>query len=241
MAKRQKDAGPKTQLFGYKRGMTTILREDGSAYGVTLIELAEAVVTQVKTETTDGYTAIQLGLDPVKAHRLNKPERGHLEKKNGGDLPNFKTLRELRDVGNDKTIGDTLPTEQFVVGNIVHVQSESKGKGFAGVVKRYHFHGQDETHGVSQVHRKPMSGGATDAARTFPGSRRPGRMGDETVTVRNLRIVGRDDDLKLIALQGGVPGATGALVKLTYAGVAPVKLVKRDESRVGQQKQKKKK
>lgn len=233
--------GPSTQVFGYKRGMTTILNEDGTAVGVTLIELASMTVVQVKSPETDGYTAIQVGMEPTAAHRLTKPELGHIQSKDSGKLPAFRVLKELRDPQDVPAVGETVATDKFQPGVLINVQATSKGKGFAGAVKRYHFHGQDRTHGVSQVHRKPMTGGATDAARTMPGTKRPGHMGNETVTVRNLRIVGRDDELNLIAIAGAVPGPTGSLVKLNYQGEYKVKVVATIGTRVGQQKQKKKK
>lgn len=233
--------GPIAQAFGYKRGMTTILNEDGTAVGVTLIELAPMTVTQVKSPETDGYSAVQIGLEPTASHRLTKAELGHLQSKNSGDMPAFRLLKELRDPANIVPLGETLPTEQFAAGTLIDVQSVSKGKGFAGAVKRYHFKGQHRTHGVSQVHRKPMTGGATDAARTMPGVKRPGHMGHENVTVRNLRIVGRDDELNLVAVAGAVPGPTGALVKMSYKGEFVAKKVAALGTRVGQQKQKKKK
>lgn len=233
--------GSRAQAFGYKRGMTTILNEDGTALGVTLIELAPMTVTQVKTAATDGYSAMQIGLEPTAPHRLSKAELGHLQRDAATKLPAFRLLKELRDPETVTPVGEVIPTEQFAAGHLINVQATSKGKGFAGAVKRYHFHGQDRTHGVSQVHRKPMTGGATDAARTMPGSKRPGHMGHETVTVRNLRIVHRDDELNLIAVAGAVPGPTGSLVKLSYQGEFREKKAIYTGARVGQQKQKKKK
>lgn len=252
--------GPRHEVFGYKRGMTTILNEDGTAIGVTLIELAPATVVRVKTpEAKDGYSAVQVGMEPVAAHRLTKAERGHLAaasqtivadgngKAKVPVLPSFRLLKELRDPAILPAVGDTLPSELFQPGHLVNVQGTSKGKGFAGVVKRYHFHGQDRTHGVSQVHRKPMTGGATDAARTMPGSKRPGHMGNETVTVRNLRIVARqmvgepENEREILAIEGAVPGPAGQLVKLSYQGEYRAKIVIASGQRVGQQKQKKKK
>lgn len=196
-------------IVGKKVGMTQVFNEDGSVVPVTVIEAGPAVVTQIRTEKTDGYTAVQVGFGDISEKRLNKPAAGHLKK--AGVAPK-RYLREFRtdDVG-DMQLGQEVKVDVFAVGDKVSVTGTSKGKGFAGAVKRWHFHGGDMTHG-SMVHRKPQSGGATDAARTFKGVKRPGRMGGERVTTQGLTVVRADTDKNLLLIKGAVPGANGGLV-----------------------------
>ncbi len=196
-------------IVGKKVGMTHVFNEDGSVVPVTVIEAGPVVVTQIRTEKTDGYTAVQVGFGDIKEKRLNKPAAGHLKK--AGVAPK-RCLREFRtdDVG-DMQLGQEVKVDVFAVGDKVSVTGTSKGKGFAGAVKRWHFHGGDMTHG-SMVHRKPQSGGATDAARTFKGVKRPGRMGGERVTTQGLTVVRADTDKNLLLIKGAVPGANGGLV-----------------------------
>ncbi|HOK55601.1 MAG TPA: 50S ribosomal protein L3 [Armatimonadota bacterium] len=199
-----------TAILGKKLGMTQVFDENGRLVPVTVIQASPMTVTQKKSEKTDGYEAVQVGFESVKENRLNKPKLGHL-KKNG--IKPLKYIRELPAAAiDDLEVGQEIKAEDVLTeGDTVAVTGTSKGKGFAGAVKRWHFHGADMTHG-SMIHRKPQSGGATDAARTFKGVKRPGRMGGETVTVRRLKVFRVDSERNLVLIKGAVPGATGGLV-----------------------------
>lgn len=199
-------------ILGKKLGMTQIFDEAGRMIPVTVIQADPMVVTQMKTEKNDGYVGVQVGYQAIKERKLTKPEMGHLKK--AGVQP-VKYLRELPTYGTDDLeVGREVKAEEVLTaGDTVAVTGTSKGKGFAGAVKRWHFHGGDMTHG-SMIHRKPQSGGATDAARTFKGVKRPGRMGGDTVTVRRLKIVRVDSERNLVLVRGAVPGANGAIVTI---------------------------
>lgn len=201
-----------TAILGKKLGMTQIFDEAGRMVPVTVIEAGPVTVTQKKSVNTDGYTAVQVGFEPIKEKKLTKPELGHLSK-NG--IKPLRYLRELRATEiDDLEIGREIKADEvFVAGDKIAVTGTSKGKGFAGAVKRWHFHGADMTHG-SMIHRKPQSGGATDAARTFKGVKRPGHMGNVTSTVRRLTIVRVDGERNLVLIRGAVPGANGGLVMI---------------------------
>lgn len=211
-------------ILGKKIGMTQIFNEDGSVTPVTVIEAGPCFVAQLKTDDTDGYTAAQVGFGEVRAKHVNLPKLGHfrggLKNPKYPDAEAKRTLREIRvedtsdlEVGQEINAGDVLQA-----GDMVKVSGVSKGKGFAGVVKRYHFHGGDMSHG-SMVHRKPQSGGATDAARTFKGTKKPGHMGAKNVTVRGLTVWQVDPEKNLIMIKGAVPGANGGLVTISKIGV----------------------
>ena len=205
----RRDTNMVNSIVGKKVGMTQVFSEDGSVVPVTVIEAGPAVVTQIRTEQTDGYTAVQVGFGDIAEKRLTKPAAGHLKK--AGVAPK-RYMREFRtDETGDMQVGQEFRVDVFAVGDKVSVTGVSKGKGFAGAVKRWHFHGADMTHG-SMIHRKPQSGGATDAARTFKGVKRPGRMGGETVTTRGLTVVRADAEKNLLLIKGAVPGANGGLV-----------------------------
>jgi len=196
-------------IIGRKIGMTQLFEEDGRVTPVTVIQAGPCVVTQVKTQEKDGYSALQVGFEDVKDHRLNEPKRGHFRAHN---VDARRVLREIP-VAGDETLaeGDEFSADIFAAGDKVTVTGVSKGKGFAGVVKRYHFHGGDMTHG-SMIHRKPQSSGATDAARTFKGNKKPGHMGAEQVTQSGLKVVRVDLDKNLLLVKGAIPGANGGLV-----------------------------
>lgn len=199
-------------ILGRKIGMTQIFAEDGSVVPVTVIEAGPLAVTQIRSIEKEGYSAVQVGFGEVNAKRVNKPDAGQFVK--AGVAPK-KYLREFRtDEVGDVQIGQLIDAGIFSAGEKISVTGVSKGKGFAGAVKRYHFHGGDMTHG-SMIHRKPQSGGATDAARTFKGVRRPGRMGGEQVTVRGLKVAQVDAEKNLILIKGAVPGSNGGLVIVT--------------------------
>ncbi|MDI6829280.1 MAG: 50S ribosomal protein L3, partial [Armatimonadota bacterium] len=157
----------------------------------------------------EGYSAVQVGFGEIREKLVTKPLLGHFEK--AGVAPK-RYLRELRvEDTSDIQVGQEIKVDIFKPGDKVSVTGISKGKGFAGAVKRWHFRGGPMSHG-SMIHRKPQSGGATDAARTFKGSRRPGRMGGEKVTTRNLTVVKVDPEKNLLLIKGAVPGANGGLV-----------------------------
>lgn len=200
-------------LLGRKIGMTQMYREDGSVAGVTAIEVGPCVVTQVKTPERDGYTAVQLGFGEKK--RLNKPERGHAK-----GLGNFRWLREFKLLGDDDLpeVGHQIDAGLFSVGDRVDVVGVSKGKGFAGGVKRHHFKGGPKTHGQSDRHRAPGSIGATTTpGKVFKGLRMAGHMGAERVTVPNLEVVLSDPARNLILIHGAVPGGKNGLVMIKRA------------------------
>ncbi len=196
-------------ILGKKLGMSQVFDEGGRMVPVTVIEAGPCTVTQIKTVKTDGYEGVQVAFGDVKESRLNKPEKGHLAK-SGTTLKRHLLEVPFDEIG-DVTLGQQIRSDIFTEGDIVKVTGVSKGKGFAGVMKRHHFHGAEATHG-SMLHRKPASGGATDAARTFKGSRRPGRMGGEQVTLRGLTVYRVDAVRNLLLIKGAVPGANGGLI-----------------------------
>lgn len=198
-------------IIGKKIGMTQLFRGDGEKV-VTAIEAGPCVVTQVKTKEKDGYNAIQLGFGEAK--RLNSPEKGHLK-----GLGLFKYLREFRveDVSGF-TPGQKVDVDMFKPGDLVDVIGTSKGKGFAGVVKRHHFAGGPKTHGQSDRHRAPGSVGATTfPGRVLKGTRMAGHMGNARVTVRNLKVVEVDPARHLLLVKGAVPGSRNGLVLIRKA------------------------
>jgi large subunit ribosomal protein L3 len=211
-------------ILGKKIGMTQIFDTNGRVVPVTVIEATPSVVTQKKTLEKDGYEAVQVGYGEIPERRLNQPARGHLglyssPRHPGGKtkLPPRRHLREVRMNGAaEMAVGDEINVEVFNVGDLVDVTGTSKGKGFAGVVKRYHWHGGDMGHG-SMIHRKPQSAGATDAARIFKNTGRPGHMGHERVTVKRLRIVRVDLEKNMILVRGAVPGPNGGMVTIREA------------------------
>jgi large subunit ribosomal protein L3 len=200
------------QIIGRKVGMTQVFAEDGTVVPVTVVEAGPVAVTQLRSDDKEGYRAAQVGFCDVKAKRVNKPLTGHFAK--SGVSPK-RFLREVEiDETDDLQIGQVIDAGIFEAGAKVSVSGISKGKGFAGVVKRWHFHGDDETHGI-MGHRKPASGGATDAARTFKGVKRPGRMGGEKVTIQGLTVVRVDSEKNLLLIKGAVPGSNGGLVMVS--------------------------
>jgi large subunit ribosomal protein L3 len=198
-------------LLGKKLGMTQVFDPTGRALAVTVIETGPCVVTQLRTQESDGYNGVQLGFGTAK--RLNRPEAGHLRASGA----NSRHIREIRTEGNGElTVGQTVTAETiFKAGDAVDVTGHSKGKGFAGVVKRHHFAGGPKTHGQSDRHRAPGSVGAgTTPGRVFKGLKMAGRMGNERVTVQNLRVVDVDVERNLVLIAGAVPGANGGLVTI---------------------------
>lgn len=201
-----------SSILGRKVGMTQVFGEQGTVVPVTVVEAGPVVVTQVRSLKKEGYNAVQVGFGEVSPKRVTKPAAGQFAK--AGVTPR-RHLREFRvDEIGDLQVGQEITVDIFKPGDKVSVTGVSKGKGFAGVVKRWHFHGGDMTHG-SMVHRKPQSGGATDAARTFKGVKRPGRMGGATITTRGLQVVRVVPEKNLLLVKGAVPGANGSLVAVS--------------------------
>lgn len=202
-------------LIGIKVGMTQVFDESGVVTPVTIVQAGPCYVVQVKNDENDGYSAVQLGFGDVSEKRLTKGQRGHLGLgKADASIPAVRHLREFRTKNvADYEVGQQLTVEQFEVGDVVDVIGKSKGKGFAGAVKRHHFKGGVKTHGQSDRHRAPGSiGSATEMARVPKGRRMAGRMGNERQTAQNLKVVRIDSERNLIAIKGAVPGAKGGLV-----------------------------
>ena len=197
-------------LIGRKIGMTQIFDETGVAFPVTLIEAGPCYVTQIRTPEKEGYTAVQLGFSEIHSKRLSGGELGHLTARK---IPPLRFLREFRTKSPDVSVGDKVTVETFTVGERVDVVGVSKGKGFAGVVKRHHFHGMDATHGTSDRNRAPGSNSSgTTPGRVYRGSRRAGHMGMDRVTSQNLKVVMIDAERNLIGVNGAVPGGKGSIV-----------------------------
>jgi len=204
-----------TTILGRKLGMTQVWSEDDKLVPVTVIEAGPCVVTQVKTEKTDGYRAVQIGFGDIAERKVNKPMSGHFAK--AGVEPK-RHLTEIR-IGSDEQYkaGDAITVDVFSDAKSVNVSGVSKGKGFAGVMKRHNFRGGPGGHG-SHSHRIPGSvGQCATPSRVFKGKKLPGHMGSEMVTVRNLDVVKIDSEQNLLIVKGAVPGAKGALLTIRMA------------------------
>ncbi|MBE0430879.1 MAG: 50S ribosomal protein L3 [Dehalococcoidia bacterium] len=204
-------------IVGRKIGMTQLFQESGEAVAVTAIQAGPVVVTQVKTRDRDGYDAVQVGLveSKVKQSRITSAEKGHLK--------GLETVRHLREFRTDDTSsikrGDKLDVGCLAVGDLVNVTGFSKGRGFAGVVKRHHFSGGPKTHGQSDRHRAPGSiGAATFPGRVLKGKKMAGHMGDRKITAPNLEVLQTDVERNLLLVKGAVPGANGGLLIIEKAG-----------------------
>jgi large subunit ribosomal protein L3 len=200
-------------IIGKKIGMGQLFADDGKAEALTAIEAGPCMVTQVKTEKKEGYNAAQLGFGESK--RLNSPQKGHLKK-----LGSFRHLQEFRlDDAKKVKVGDKIDVSLFKEGDLVDVTGVSKGKGFAGVVKRHHFAGGPKTHGQSDRHRAPGSiGSTTSPGRVLKGMRMAGHMGNRRVTVRHLQVYKTDPERNLLLVRGAVPGAKNGLLIIKKAG-----------------------
>lgn len=203
-------------ILGRKVGMTHIFDAEGRMVPVSVIEAGPCHVTQIRTPDKEGYSAVQLGFYDMPERRTVRPMRGHFQK--AGVKPK-RHLREFRvSDSNEFSLGQVITaSEVFSEGDRVRVVGRSKGKGFAGGVKRHHFHGSDEGHGY-MTHRRPFSGGATGPARVFKGTKKPGHMGDERVTQFGLKVVSVDKERNLLLVSGAVPGANGGLVVVAREG-----------------------
>lgn len=204
-------------IIGKKIGMTQLFQENGETVAVTAIQAGPSVITQVKSRERDGYDAVQVGLveNKVKQSQLSSPEKGHLR-----GLENVRYLREFRaaDTSAIKR-GDKVDVGFLKQGDLVNVVGISKGRGFAGVVKRHHFSGGPKTHGQTDRHRAPGSIGATTwPGRVLKGKRMAGHMGNVRVTARKLKVVQADPERNLLFVKGAVPGANGGLLVIEKVG-----------------------
>ncbi len=200
----------KKGLIGRKVGMTQIFDEKGNVIPVTVVELGPCTVTQKKTTENDGYNAVQLGFDDMKVTRTNKPMKGHFDKAN---VAPKKVLKEFRlEDDSALNVGDIIKADIFAAGEKVDVVGTSKGKGTAGVIKRWNFSRLKETHGTGPVARHAGSLGVIDPARIFKGKRMAGHLGSERVTIQNLDVVKVDAENNLIAIKGAIPGPKKGIV-----------------------------
>ncbi len=196
-------------LLGKKRGMSSIF-DNGRLTPVTVIEVGPCPVVQIKTTETDGYNAIQLGFGKRDPKRTIKPMAGHTKK---AGVDPVKVLKEFRGFSGEVTPGQIFTIDLFKVGEKVDIIGTSKGKGYAGVIKRHHFQRPNQTHGTHEAFRGPGSiGSHSDPARTWPGQRMAGRMGGSRVTTKNLQIIGLDLEHGLLLVRGAVPGAQGGIL-----------------------------
>ena len=200
-------------IVGTKTGMTQVFDEKGICHAATILKVEEHRVTQVKTAERDGYTAVQLATGADKAHRMNKAAAGHLKTA-------ARIVREFRpQTGKESEVAGvegntTLTAGIFTPGDVVEVTAISKGKGFQGVVKRHGFRGGSRTHGQKHSEREPGSIGATGFMRVIKGTRMAGRMGSDTITVKNLRVLQVNPEENLLLVSGAVPGRNGAIVEV---------------------------
>ncbi|MDK2801975.1 MAG: 50S ribosomal protein L3 [Oscillospiraceae bacterium] len=203
----------KKAIIGRKVGMTQFFDESGKLVPVTVIQAGPCVVVQKKTEETDGYRAVQIGFGDIKPQRVNKPRKGHFQK---ADVAFKRHLREFKyDDFDNMNIGDLIKVDSFENGDYVDVTGISKGKGFAGTIKRFNNSKLKETHGTGPVHRHAGSMGAcSDPSRIFKGKKMPGHMGAERVTIQNLQVAKIDIENNLIAIRGAIPGPRKGIVTL---------------------------
>ncbi len=205
-------------LLGRKVGMMRLFTDDGDAVPVTVIDVSDNRVAQVKTQANDGYDALQVAFGKRRASRVTKPEAGHLAKAGieAGEI--LGEFRVAADVAAQYKAGATVPATLFAAGQKVDVQGTSIGKGFAGTIKRHNFRSQRASHGNSRSHNVPGSiSMAQDPGRVFPGKKMSGHMGDETVTTQNLDIVRVDEARQLLMIKGAVPGSNGGFVTVRPA------------------------
>ena len=202
----------KKAIIGKKLGMTQLFDANGNVVPVTVIEAGPCVVAQKKTTENDGYEAVQVGYGDLKASKVNKPMKGHFAK---GDVAPKKVLREFRlEDTSALNVGDIIKADVFEEGDAVDVRGTSKGKGYAGVIKRWNFSRLKESHGTGPAHRHGGSLGVIDPARVFKGKKMAGHLGNEKVTVQNLSVVKVDAEKNIIAVKGAVPGPKGGIVVL---------------------------
>ena len=203
-------------LLGRKLGMTQVWDENNRVIPVTVLEASTNIVTQIRTRETDGYSAVQLGFGEIDGRKITKPQAGHFAK--AGVTPRRHVVEIRTEAVADYTVGQEISPEIFAAGDKVDVTATSKGKGFAGVMKRHGFAGVSASHGAHRNHRKPGSiGGCATPGRVFKGLRMAGHMGTDTVTTQNLTVHAVDTERGLILVKGAVPGPKGALVVIRSA------------------------
>jgi len=203
------------KLLGKKIGMTRYFLEEGKSVAATVLKVGPCVVTQKKTAEKEGYNAIQVGFEPQKESRVNKPLKGHLDKAGAGY---FKVLREIRvDDPEPFELGQVIKADVFNIGDTVHVSGTSKGRGFAGVMKRWGFSGGRKSHG-SRSHRIPGSiGCSATPGRVHKGRKLPGHYGNQRVTVKNLKVIDVRPEMDVVVVKGAVPGSRNSLVEIRKA------------------------
>lgn len=202
-------------LLGRKLGMTQVFDAAGNLVPVTVVEAGPCVVVGVRTPEREGYAAVQLGFEPLPERKASKPLRGIFAKRG---LTPMRVVREVRLApGESYQVGQQLRVDLFAGGDRVHVTGISKGKGFAGAMKRHHFGGQRDSHGVSLMHRAVGSIGSSDVGRVWKGKRMPGRMGGQRTAVRALQVVAVDAERNVLLIKGAVPGPRGSLVLVRRA------------------------
>ncbi len=201
----------KKAILGKKLGMTQLFDEMGKIVPVTVVEAGPCVVVQKKTMDNDGYEAVQLGFSDIEERKVNKPLAGHFAK---AGVAAKRYLKEFKlDNANDMNLGDEVKVDVFEAGEKIDVTGTSKGKGYAGVIKRYNAHRLKETHGTGPVHRHAGSNGAcSDPSRVYKGKKMAGHMGVDTVTIQNLDVVSVDVEKNLLLVRGAIPGPKGGLV-----------------------------
>lgn len=203
-------------LITRKVGMTSTIADDGTVTAVTLLSASPCVITQIKAAEPDGYTAVQVGFEEAKKQNVNKAQEGHFKKAKLAIMP--KIIREFRveELTEDLKVGETINPEVFSVGDVVDVTGDSKGKGWAGTIKRHNFHRGRKTHG-GRSYRRPGSIGSMYPQKIFKGKKMAGQMGDEQVTVKNLKVALVDTELGVIGVTGAVPGPRKGIVILKEA------------------------
>jgi large subunit ribosomal protein L3 len=200
--------------LGIKQNMVQIFDEDGRVHPVTVLSTGPVTITQVKTKEKDGYKAVQVGFGTKSEKNVNKAQKGHFK-----DMGNFKFVKEFRlsdSAKDDVKVGDKIDLSQFKVGDSVEISGISKGKGFQGVVKRHGFHGGPRSHGQKHSEREPgsISGGTREGGRVPAGMRMAGRMGNDRITVKNVKVIQINPEAGLLLVQGAVPGRRGTLVEV---------------------------
>ena len=198
-----------TAVFGRKKHMTQVFQDDGTLVGVTVIEVEPNLITALRTAEEDGYTAVQVGFGATKSSRVAKARAGTFAKL---DTPPRKYVKELRDVSGE--VGESIGVDVFEVGDRVHVSATSKGKGFQGTIKRHGFARGPMSHGSHNIRQPGSVGASADPARIFRGQKMPGQMGNQTATVRNIKVVAVDADNNQLWVRGGVPGGKSAVVRI---------------------------
>lgn len=204
-----------TLILGRKRGMTQLFAEDGTVTGVTVVEAGPCVAAQIRTQENDGYDAVQWAFEDVRESRTSKPRRGHFKK---ADIAPKRFLREERLAAPAEVeVGATVSVDAFEVGQLVDVIGTTKGRGFAGTIKRHGFSRGAETHGCMNVRQPGSIGACAYPGRVFKGKRMSGHYGSERVTVKNLQVVRVDSERNLLFIRGSVPGPTGGFIQLQSA------------------------